>query len=172
VLVEERAHHPGNLIGTLLTWRDACGQCSDIGIDLDAEWRAGRVRVALIHGAGQGRRAAPLAHAEQGDRGSLLLPGSLNGQPARLLEAVMVQMMPMARSQTPGHLDVMWASQLFLPTVDPDQVPSPTAPISKWVTTTAHPTEASADVGRFSLCLLYTSPSPRDRTRSRMPSSA
>ena len=28
------------------------------------------------------------------------------------------------------------------------------------------------DQGPDSLCLLYTSPSPRDRTRSRMPSSA
>ena len=28
------------------------------------------------------------------------------------------------------------------------------------------------DVARLSICLLYTSPSPRDRTRSRMPSSA
>ena len=28
------------------------------------------------------------------------------------------------------------------------------------------------DAGRYRLCLLYTSPSPRDRTRSRMPSSA
>ena len=27
-------------------------------------------------------------------------------------------------------------------------------------------------VGQFSICLLYTSQSPRDRTRSRMPSSA
>ena len=26
--------------------------------------------------------------------------------------------------------------------------------------------------GRYYICLLYTSPSPRDRTRSRMPSSA
>ena len=26
--------------------------------------------------------------------------------------------------------------------------------------------------GRYTICLLYTSPSPRDRTRSRMPSSA
>ena len=26
--------------------------------------------------------------------------------------------------------------------------------------------------GKFNYCLLYTSPSPRDRTRSRMPSSA
>ena len=26
--------------------------------------------------------------------------------------------------------------------------------------------------GAFTICLLYTSPSPRDRTRSRMPSSA
>ena len=26
--------------------------------------------------------------------------------------------------------------------------------------------------GRYKICLLYTSPSPRDRTRSRMPSSA
>ena len=29
-----------------------------------------------------------------------------------------------------------------------------------------------ASAGRFIDCLLYTSPSPRDRTRSRMPSSA
>ena len=28
------------------------------------------------------------------------------------------------------------------------------------------------DAERFGVCLLYTSPSPRDRTRSRMPSSA
>ena len=27
-------------------------------------------------------------------------------------------------------------------------------------------------IGNYGLCLLYTSPSPRDRTRSRMPSSA
>ena len=31
---------------------------------------------------------------------------------------------------------------------------------------------AKADTWRPYLCLLYTSPSPRDRTRSRMPSSA
>ena len=29
-----------------------------------------------------------------------------------------------------------------------------------------------ASLGIFMVCLLYTSPSPRDRTRSRMPSSA
>ena len=28
------------------------------------------------------------------------------------------------------------------------------------------------EVGQYNICLLYTSPSPRDRTRSRMPSSA
>ena len=32
--------------------------------------------------------------------------------------------------------------------------------------------QASLDFNRRYLCLLYTSPSPRDRTRSRMPSSA
>ena len=32
--------------------------------------------------------------------------------------------------------------------------------------------EASGDIDQFQTCLLYTSPSPRDRTRSRMPSSA
>ena len=32
--------------------------------------------------------------------------------------------------------------------------------------------EKSADTALFNFCLLYTSPSPRDRTRSRMPSSA
>jgi len=36
-----------------------------------------------------------------------------------------------------------------------------------------HPLEyAAADPPRCKVCLLYTSPSPRDRTRSRMPSSA
>ena len=30
----------------------------------------------------------------------------------------------------------------------------------------------SVDLGKVRSCLLYTSPSPRDRTRSRMPSSA
>ena len=32
--------------------------------------------------------------------------------------------------------------------------------------------DLSGDGNRTCLCLLYTSPSPRDRTRSRMPSSA
>ena len=32
--------------------------------------------------------------------------------------------------------------------------------------------EIDAKIDEYQLCLLYTSPSPRDRTRSRMPSSA
>ena len=32
--------------------------------------------------------------------------------------------------------------------------------------------DGSGFAGTFKYCLLYTSPSPRDRTRSRMPSSA
>ena len=32
--------------------------------------------------------------------------------------------------------------------------------------------EGKSSIGRLGICLLYTSPSPRDRTRSRMPSSA
>ena len=32
--------------------------------------------------------------------------------------------------------------------------------------------ESAKPMGDYSLCLLYTSPSPRDRTRSRIPSSA
>ena len=35
----------------------------------------------------------------------------------------------------------------------------------------AHPAE-TAFLEKYTICLLYTSPSPRDRTRSRMPSSA
>ena len=31
---------------------------------------------------------------------------------------------------------------------------------------------ANKDIEEYKACLLYTSPSPRDRTRSRMPSSA
>ena len=39
-------------------------------------------------------------------------------------------------------------------------------------TTHADPTYVIDDVVHYCVCLLYTSPSPRDRTRSRMPSSA
>ena len=34
------------------------------------------------------------------------------------------------------------------------------------------PTRALRQIADYGACLLYTSPSPRDRTRSRMPSSA
>ena len=54
--------------------------------------------------------------------------------------------------------------------------------IRTWVTPSSTPVESTASMvstwvldGRFvqsMFCLLYTSPSPRDRTRSRMPSSA
>ena len=37
---------------------------------------------------------------------------------------------------------------------------------------TLNPQKDSIDAGYINGCLLYTSPSPRDRTRSRMPSSA
>ena len=37
---------------------------------------------------------------------------------------------------------------------------------------TAHATKEEAMEETLEICLLYTSPSPRDRTRSRMPSSA
>ena len=42
------------------------------------------------------------------------------------------------------------------------------------VTPLFHPTDSSIQriLALFKNCLLYTSPSPRDRTRSRMPSSA
>ena len=40
------------------------------------------------------------------------------------------------------------------------------------IPTVAAYSEADKDLMHVKICLLYTSPSPRDRTRSRMPSSA
>ena len=40
------------------------------------------------------------------------------------------------------------------------------------VATADFATNFSSNFGSINICLLYTSPSPRDRTRSRMPSSA
>ena len=52
----------------------------------------------------------------------------------------------------------------------------PDAAFAQASDTTAPPTELQPHeqhtVALFETCLLYTSPSPRDRTRSRMPSSA
>jgi len=44
--------------------------------------------------------------------------------------------------------------------------------VSKDKDTDGNPLFDSGDVERYKTCLLYTSPSPRDRTRSRLPSSA
>ena len=41
-----------------------------------------------------------------------------------------------------------------------------------YTSTPKKPNSALRKVARVRFCLLYTSPSPRDRTRSRMPSSA
>ena len=43
---------------------------------------------------------------------------------------------------------------------------------SRYFGATAGPYANRIDSGRFRICLLYTSPSPRDRQKSRMPSSA
>ena len=49
--------------------------------------------------------------------------------------------------------DYFWADELFISTADSEAA-------------------QGALTGRHHLCLLYTSPSPRDRQKSRMPSSA
>ena len=43
---------------------------------------------------------------------------------------------------------------------------------SSWDKTYAFVNHPNPDYAKSEICLLYTSPSPRDRTRSRMPSSA
>ena len=61
-------------------------------------------------------------------------------------------------------------------TVDDDPSSCPTTPWTDIVTSVAVWALAAASFalcwGYFTLCLLYTSPSPRDRQKSRMPSSA
>ena len=51
------------------------------------------------------------------------------------------------------------------PGVEDPALAEPTAPV-------APPPPKPSQQGPATVCLLYTSPSPRDRTRSRMPSSA
>lgn len=140
---------PGNLVGTLLAWRAAVASARSQGWDLDREWRSGALTVGLVHAAGLGRRTAPLIHAEDDERGNILLPGRIGRQPARLLEAVIAQTAPLAASQPAGFLDVLWSSQLFVPTVAPGAVPPPTRPLTKLVTSGGPQTDAAADVGLF-----------------------
>ncbi len=59
-------------------------------------------------------------------------------------------------AETPADLATVASEATVAPAIDPTAAPSTDMP-----TTEPQPT-----------CLLYTSPSPRDRTRSRMPSSA
>ena len=60
---------------------------------------------------------------------------------------------------------IMWAMQNdFFDSIEVSQISSSVESLKEYLTTQG--TEVCKD------CLLYTSPSPRDRTRSRMPSSA
>lgn len=154
IVIEERAHHPGNLGGTLLVWRAACERAAAHGEDLSGRWRRGELRVLIVHAAGLGRRAEPLTSAEGGDRSAILLPGTLGGTVPTLLTACVAQAAPLARTQPPGFLDVLWCSQLFVPTVDPDQLPSPHAPLTKLVSldpVVPPGTSALPDLGLFDL---------------------
>ena len=45
-------------------------------------------------------------------------------------------------------------------------------PLAEELHNVASNVRACVECGNLDICLLYTSPSPRDRTRSRMPSSA
>ncbi|MFT7520699.1 MAG: hypothetical protein ACI9MC_002850, partial [Kiritimatiellia bacterium] len=150
LLTVQETGRPGNLIGTLLAWRSACQQAHEQGVDLHKRWIDGDLTVALVHNAGLGLRASPLTHAEDNERGALLLPGRLGRQPARLLEAVLAQCAPLACSQVPGQLDVLWSSQLFVPHLTPANVPRIDAPLVKLLTSTNNP-DGLADVGTFAL---------------------
>ena len=55
----------------------------------------------------------------------------------------------------------------FVPLVDQDKLEDMTEPLTKILTD-----KLGTKVSMFTSCLLYTSPSPRDRQKSRMPSSA
>ena len=54
-----------------------------------------------------------------------------------------------------------------------DLVEQITAARTAYMAVVVHPSiKVAIAIGPYNTCLLYTSPSPRDRTRSRMPSSA
>jgi hypothetical protein len=130
-VVEEGRGRLGNLGGALAALR-ALGGHSD-GRAALAAWRAGEARLAMVHAAGLGRRAEPLTSAERGDRSGLPLPGRVGDAPATLLSAVLAQTSPLAASQPPRFLDLIWCSQLFFPTLAPAALQPPTAPITKLV---------------------------------------
>ena len=90
----------------------------------------------------------------------------------------------------PFHLDILAASvpfyrgecvSLVVPTADGEfgilanhsnAVGAVCAGELRFETAEGEHRRAAVAPGLFKICLLYTSPSPRDRTRSRMPSSA
>ena len=65
-----------------------------------------------------------------------------------------------------NHIEVRGAREHNLKSVDVD------IPRNKFVVITGLSGSGKSSLAFDTICLLYTSPSPRDRTRSRMPSSA
>jgi hypothetical protein len=137
LVVEQEAGALGTLGGTVAAWRawkEAGG--STVG------------PLVIAHGAGSGLRAGPLAKFEVGGRASLKLPGTVRGQPARLLELVLHSLGPLGQSLPPGWVDVIWVSQVFVPRVAPIDVPPPMGALAKLA---ADQSDRSLDLGRFVL---------------------
>ena len=76
-----------------------------------------------------------------------------------------------ALTATPGTASPSVSSPAAAPSVAPPVVTPPVVTPSLTPTPTLTPTVVPT-TAQPTTCLLYTSPSPRDRTRSRMPSSA
>lgn len=144
LVIEEPHPYRGNLVGTLHAWQKAIQRHPGIVAEM-----ARGLKVVMIHTAGAGSRAWPLHLTAEKDRSRLHLAGFTRGQRTGLLEAVMLQAMPLAMSASPNHLDVFWCSQVFLPQVSPTAISPPEHPLTKLVTTQSETRRTNPDVGRF-----------------------
>jgi len=76
--------------------------------------------------------------------------------------------------------EMEYVDKVVIETIKPSLIARQIFPLTKvsddggvmWVTTPEEVMMSEASLTLHGACLLYTSPSPRDRTRSRMPSSA
>jgi len=108
------------------------------------------------------------------ENGTLIRPVPLPGSASRPVVTPLSPSVVYA-SDTPDMLDAQYEGHLQGYTYSREGHPNEdvVAQLIDRMEGAPHPGVATASgMGAVSACLLYTSPSPRDRTRSRMPSSA
>ncbi|MFA5115431.1 MAG: NUDIX domain-containing protein, partial [Candidatus Omnitrophota bacterium] len=109
--------HCGSLLATPLAYQLAQAKAKEkYGVDLDALFRSGKVRIAVFHDAGSAKRCSPISQSQNGTRGDIRILGDLktpDGKTVPLTLLLEVALQNSIYANADKAIDVHYVSQLY-----------------------------------------------------------